>query len=346
MKKTVGDVQNGSRRLIYFDMLNIAACISVIFLHCNSMVHTFSYGKNWILALMIECLFYWAVPIFFMLTGATLMRYRDRYDTTTFFRRRLLRTAVPFVIWNAIWYLLLPNATDGLSIRGFISGMMSNQIVSVYWFFFPLFGIYLSLPALSWLADRRKTLWYLVIGSFVLQSVMPKLFTLLGLSWNGDLTIRVASGHIMFVLLGYLLSTTDIPVKQRRVIYLLGIFGLVFRFFWTLIVSERAGTLNRTFFDYLGFPSVLYAVAVFTWFKYFDFSPLEKKAKQIAKISSCSFGIYLIHRPLLQHIFFGIMGVSTTSLFARTIAPPIIYLCLLAMVYFMQRIPFVRRAVP
>ena len=66
------------------DSLNIAACFSVIALHCNQMVHTWQPGKNWLLALLIEVLFYWAVPVFLMLTGATLMRYRDRYDTKTF----------------------------------------------------------------------------------------------------------------------------------------------------------------------------------------------------------------------------------------------------------------------
>ncbi|XCB29844.1 hypothetical protein RQN30_11930 [Arcanobacterium hippocoleae] len=41
-------------------------------------------GKNWAAALAIETIFFFAVPIFFMLTGATLLRYRDRYDTQTF----------------------------------------------------------------------------------------------------------------------------------------------------------------------------------------------------------------------------------------------------------------------
>ncbi|MBM6891761.1 acyltransferase family protein [Enorma massiliensis] len=345
MKKQVVGETSPSGRIVYFDLLNICACLCVIFLHANSMVHTFAYGKNWVLALAIECVFYWAVPIFFMLTGATLMRYRDRYDTRSFFRRRLLKTAVPFIIWNLIWYLVLPQE-NALSVRGFVSGVMSNQIVSVYWFFFPLFGIYLSLPALSWLADKRETLWYLVGGTFVLQSVMPKVFALLGMSWNGELIVRVASGHIMFVLLGYLLSTESISSNKRKVIYALGAFGLAFRFIWTLVVSEQAGSLDRTFFDYLGFPSVLYATAIFVWFKYRDFSSLKKHAPFLSKISACSFGIYLIHRPIMQYLLFGFMGISTTSVLARTIMPPLYYLALLFIVYIIKKVPLIRKIVP
>lgn len=338
--------RGASKRVLYFDVLNICACLCVIFLHCNSMVHTFAYGGNWMLALAIECVFYWAVPVFFMLTGATLMRYRDRYDTKTFFQRRVLRTVVPFLIWNAIWYVMLPQEGGGLSLSGFVSGMMLNKIVSVYWFFFPLFGIYLSLPVLSLLADHRRVLWYAVGASFVLQSVAPQVFSLLGLSWNGELTLRVASGHIMFVLLGYLLSTEELSSRQRGLVYALGIFGLIFRFGWTLWASETSGELDRTFFNYLGFPSVLYAAAVFVFFKYRDFGALERHGRALAKVSACSFGVYLIHRPILQHVVFGLLGVPVTSVLARTVMPVAYYVCLVAVVYVVRKVPVLRRVFP
>lgn len=121
-----------SKRVVYFDLLNIGACLCVIFLHCNGMVHTFTRGWNWVLALAIECIFIWAVPVFFMLSGATLMRYRDRYDTRTFFKRRILRTFLPFLIWNLVWYLLPLDLGKGYSLQGFISGVMSNGIETVY----------------------------------------------------------------------------------------------------------------------------------------------------------------------------------------------------------------------
>lgn len=52
--------------------------------------------------MFIEALFYFAVPVFFMLTGATLINYRKRYGTGTFFKKRLLKTLVPFIIWSII----------------------------------------------------------------------------------------------------------------------------------------------------------------------------------------------------------------------------------------------------
>lgn len=92
-QKQIGPRHEEPRSL--FDCLNIAACFSVIALHCNQMVHTWQPGKNWLLALLIEVLFYWVVPVFLMLTGATFMRYRDRYDTKTFLSKRIKRTVIP-----------------------------------------------------------------------------------------------------------------------------------------------------------------------------------------------------------------------------------------------------------
>ena len=76
------------RRIVYFDVLNILACVSVVILHHNGIVHHFSNSTAWNQALVAEVLFYWAVPVFFMLSGATLLNYRERYSTRVFFKER------------------------------------------------------------------------------------------------------------------------------------------------------------------------------------------------------------------------------------------------------------------
>lgn len=75
-------------RIIYFDVLNIAATFGVIMLHCNGLAHTYSETLAWYQALLVEVLIYWPVPIFFMLSGATLIGYRERYTTVDFFKKK------------------------------------------------------------------------------------------------------------------------------------------------------------------------------------------------------------------------------------------------------------------
>ena len=75
-----------SAHYCYLDILNIIAIIAVIALHHNGGVHTYRNEASWYFNLIIECIFYFAVPVFLLITGATLMKYRERYNTKTFFK--------------------------------------------------------------------------------------------------------------------------------------------------------------------------------------------------------------------------------------------------------------------
>ena len=71
--------------------------IQILVCHClsgcsgdacrNGCFWQFSYDRYWITANIIECICYFAVPIFFMISGATLLNYRKRYTTAVFFKK-------------------------------------------------------------------------------------------------------------------------------------------------------------------------------------------------------------------------------------------------------------------
>lgn len=46
------------KRIIYIDVLNIIACICVVAMHCNGIVHTFSYDRAWKTSLIVETVAY------------------------------------------------------------------------------------------------------------------------------------------------------------------------------------------------------------------------------------------------------------------------------------------------
>lgn len=337
-----------SKRVIYFDLLNVSACIAVIALHCNEMVHTWSSGLNWRYALAIEVLFYWAVPVFFMLTGATCMSYRKRYSTSVFLKKRFKKTLIPFIFWNlAIYvYIVLFQGASVLGPRTFINQILENKIESVYWFFFPLFSIYLSLPIISKLQDDMKTIRYALITSFVFSSLAPFTLPELGISWTENTTVFACSSYLSYVLLGYYLANNDIKKETRCCIYLLGIFAMAFRYLFTLYSSNSLGYVDKTYFDYSAFPAYLQAAAVFVFAKYFDSQCLSKFKNVLSKASSCSFGVYLIHKPVLDFLIFQGMGVSTLSITLRTIGVPILYLSCALIVYVLKKIPVVKVIVP
>lgn len=74
----------------FLSFLQCICAISVVTLHTNGIFWKFSQTERyWFTANIVESLFYFAVPIFFMITGATLLNYQERYSTKEYFVRRI-----------------------------------------------------------------------------------------------------------------------------------------------------------------------------------------------------------------------------------------------------------------
>lgn len=161
----------GKTRYQYIDVLNILACLCVVFMHCNGIVHSYENTRAWKESMIVETVAYWAVPVFFMISGATLLGYRDKYSTTVFLKKRMVKTVIPFVIWtviNIVFKTVTGLMEPDFSVSGIISMFNNTTAESVYWFFIPLFMVYLSMPVVSLLKDNRRVLVYIAGTAFLI----------------------------------------------------------------------------------------------------------------------------------------------------------------------------------
>ena len=180
---------SNSNRVIYFDILNIFACFAVILLHHNGIVHNFSNTLAWKESLVIECGFYWAVPVFLMLSGANLMNYRSKYNTVTFFQKRILRTVIPWLLWSfltLLWKCKTGKFTlESHSVKYIFDLIVNNRIMPIYWFFSALFACYLAIPVFSLLLERKKS--FGISYYWILYLLSASHFLICGLAFPGDL---------------------------------------------------------------------------------------------------------------------------------------------------------------
>ena len=337
------------KRILYFDMLTIVACVCVIAMHCNNLVHAFEPTGAWNQALAIEVLAYWAVPVFFMLTGANNMGYRKKYDTKTFLLRRLRKLVIPFIFWSVFVYGLncLLDPDVHLWFPDFWEGLLNSSIEASYWFFPAIISLTLAMPVLSLLADHRSTCWYVVICAFVLTFLLPPVCELANIPWStGFLSLPVAGGYVAYALLGYLLATGEVERKWRICIYILAVASLALRYAFTLEASYAAGETVRTLFGYTNFIAVFPSVAIFLLFKYIKWPAfLENHSTGVATISGCAFGIYLIHRLLIRGAMFH-FGFIWQSVEMRLLCPIPIFLVALVLVFIIKKIPVLKELVP
>lgn len=339
------------KRYLYIDILNIFACLCVIFMHCNGIAHNYSNTRIWKESMAIETIAYWAVPVFFMISGAMLIGYREKYSTISFFRKRVTKTFFPFIIWiliNMGIKVLLGQMKFPTRLSDFLSMFNNTTTENVYWFFIPLFMIYLSIPVLSLLKENRRILLYMTFAAFLTYSVYPVSCLILKIQKNEAVQFPAAGGYLLFALLGYLLSTAEMSKKVRTVFYVLGLFGIAIRFGTTVLWSQESGMLNQTFWGYMNFPAVFLACAVFVAAKSIKWEKMikgEVAQKRLSKLAGAGFGVYLIHMIVfrfLQHV----TGLEMTSYLWRFVMPFVIYFLSVSAVLVMKRVPLLKHIVP
>lgn len=339
-----------NNRVIYFDILNVLACICVIFLHMNGIVHTYSTSMAWKTALVFEVICYWAVPIFIMLSGATLLKYRERYDTKTFFKKRFIKVLVPWIIWSLVLYII---KNKNLNLLQFIKDFSYGRIESIYWFFPLILFLYCLIPVLSIFTEKkeyRKILKAIVLFQFIFKGIIYPICVVTKVTFPTVFSYCIGvNSYIIFLLLGYLLSTENLTKKQRIFVYLSGIASALIRYFYTYYFSIKEGVLNKDLFDYCSGISIMLAIAVFIFIKNIDWEKIRNKLhikpNVIAKISSCSFGVYLIHM-LIKNKLTNMLELNVYSIWYRTIGAIAIYLICLLIVYIIKKIPIIRKIVP
>ena len=339
-----------NKRIIYYDILNIIACIAVIFLHCNGTIHSFANTRLWKESLVIEVLCYFAVPIFIMISGATLLRYRERYSTKEFFIKRIEKVVLPWVMWSLIIFVL---RNKSLNIIQFADYFLYEKIEAIYWFFPLIIYLYCLIPVLSILTEKkeyRKTMWYIVLFIFTFQTVLQPIFKMLKIPFPNVFNFMLGqNSYIIYLLLGYLLSTTELSKKQKSGIYVLAIIALLTRYLHTIFVSINTGILNKDSWGYTAFTALFPTVALFVFIKGVNwgniFNKLKINTKVVSNLASCSFGVYLIH-ILLRRKLANIIGISTVSYFYRLVYPLILYIICVGIVFIIKKIPIIKKIVP
>ena len=111
------------------------------------------------------------------------MNYRTRYDTKTFFIKRVLKVVIPFLAWVIIMFAWKIFVVKSISIESIntpiklLNSFFANKEESTYYFMFEMLAVYMVMPLLSLLSHRkyRKTLWLTVILFFVFNGFLPNI---------------------------------------------------------------------------------------------------------------------------------------------------------------------------
>ena len=318
--------QVGSRRIEYLDALRVLATLTVAVLHLSAQnwANVAVSSRAWFAFNLYDSAAHWAVPVFVMISGALFLR--REISIPVLFRKYILRIAVAFIFWSALYAFI-----DYLHTRS-VTASVSSFLTGHYhmWFLFMIAGLYLIVPLLRrFTCDLSLTRYFLLLG-LIFTFLLPQLalllsFTAPGLAGAVNTVLgysffHFALGFSFYFVGGYYLSLREYTKYEELVIYLAGIAGFLFTVYASLRLSLAQNAPSVLFYDYNTFNMLLMSVAVFVFAKqHLNFPRIGKKARRVLHaLSKYSFGAYLCHALLIDALndVFGLNTLSCNAFFS------------------------------
>lgn len=325
---------NTENRIIWLDWLRVGACLMVMVVHSTEPFYLGGQGARILTATDA----FWAsfsdsfvracVPLFVI--ASSYLLFPLRMSTGAFFRRRLSRLLVPFVLWTLVYALMWGDPVRNL--KGLLLNF--NYAAGHLWFVYMLLGVYLLMPLLSPWAERvgkRELQGYLGVWCLTLFIPFirewasggevpvihgptgipnPAAYPLWGeASWNGYSTFYYVSGFIGYLLLGLYFRKFVPELSWRRTltiglpVWLLGFVicfgGFLLRVFQTADSFPLEGPVDYA----VGWETPWYndtiGVALMAVGWVMLFRKFKASSRTLVAVSKASYGMYLCHMIVL-----------------------------------------------
>ena len=348
-------------RITYFDLLRIFAIYTTVVIHVISQVwyiadiHDFPW-KVFNVFLSASC---WGVPVFTMISGTLFLDPERSVETGKLYSKNIKRLVIAFVFWAVVYAAVFD--IRGKSLDKFFYSVFTGDFHM--WYVVMILVMYMLTPLLRRFTDDLKLTAYFLKLSFVISFLIPQVLFLLGIpqipyfqsmvkglsKTFGDLAGYFPHFYLFFFVAGHYFTKTELTLKQRRLIYILGLLGFVFTVVATDLYSLFLGEENQYFQGKGTVNILLMTVAVFVFAKYelikIRFS--EKGLSLLRKVSDCCLGIYFVHL-LITKASYGLFDLSTQPIHPIvrcTVLPVVFFAMSLVAVLVMKRLPLLKKTV-
>ena len=324
-------------RVQYISLASVMSAIAVVFLHANECVGNFSFARYWFTANILHSIFIFAVPIFFMISGAMLLDFNKKYNLKTYFFKRVSKTLIPYVIWSIIgiffqFYYL--KSIQSINLMFIINCLLKGCAIDAYWFFIPLFELYILFPLFVYFVDNKKYCLFFMGLLLVVNSIL-NFFNV------------YIMGYAFFAVFGFYIHKYGVSNKIRYLFYLLAIFGFLTNTFCSYYISTVTGHLFRSYIHYTFIPAMFYPLGLFIFIKYnlVKIMKHEYVIKMVSFLEYYTFGIYLIHWYILK-ILIKLFNININSIVYRLGSPFVVIIICIIIIKFLRNIPLIKKIVP
>jgi len=308
-------MQSGKRNIEWLDSLRVIAIIGVIMIHEATPVVKMSYDGNmgnWWTGNIFDSAVRFAVPLFLMLSGATMLG--KEYDLKTFYRKRFVRVLSPFLFWMvAYWvyrWMVLPSSHQPHTFSSVglwaVQLLGSEGISKHFWYVYMILFFYLLFPLIGKgvRSLKNRELFWLIIG-WALLSFSSRKLSVNFYSWTDHYPARLL-GYFQYsgyLILGYYLNKFSITTRSQRGIAAgLFVLSVVIASVSTWFFSNQAHRLDQSMYGNVTFNTMLQVIALFLLVK--DTTIKNRVLLRMQQlISNYSYGVYLSHIMVIGILF-------------------------------------------
>lgn len=285
--------------------LRITATLSVILLHTastiseNCDIFNITDSQKIVLSFIHHVLF-WAVPVFFMLTGKLLLDSQRDISYEKAIKKYTMRPILALCIFSfpcACIKIFMENGDFNINIipKAFLA-LLTNNSFSHFWYLYELIGIYLLLPVLKPFIKtaEKKPIDILLILLFLSCFLFSLIESVTNINIAFDMLLPYS---VFYLILGYRLS-----ISVKSVNSLILFTGIVLTSVFILI-SEIYG-FSQYIAGYKSPVIVLLAVCVYLLFDKIVLKNIgSRRFEMIWSIDRLCFGAYLIHPIFIQFTY-------------------------------------------
>ncbi|NMD38058.1 MAG: acyltransferase family protein [Christensenellaceae bacterium] len=284
----------------------------VVVIHVSSVIKNMDISSNRFMIFSIfNNLSVMSVPLFFMISGRIVLQKDYSINDLLL---KCLKYFLVFLIFGIIenfnQLINLIKYFDVENFKNFIDLILSNT--TYRWFLLAIIGLYLFSPMLKAIVKDKNVLKYFLILQFVilflfsdLQNISPLGRTIpvsKGITLNSHFFVY----SFYFVLGYYLGEKSTFKIKNNILItaFLLAFSILSISF---ILYSRKINSIFLEALNWNTTSTLIMSISTFIIFK----NNFNKPNKITTLISSCTFGIYLVHVPILKH--FNIFNVTVND---------------------------------
>lgn len=281
---------------IAIDIMRIIAAYFVILCHVS--------GGGSVFAIVCSSFARFSVPLFVVISGYFMLNRQNRLKSILSKCGRLMGT---MVVWSALYYAYFTatNQMTPLKPFGVVRYLLTEPVH--LWYIYAIVTLYLLTPLLqvfSTHASKQEYLYALgttfVLGSIVIIAIRSRAFPLLETIID-QMKVPYTLGFVCLYLAGGFLG--KFTVKNRNWFGGLFCLGSAVSVIGTLLLN-RFTEQKDLFLSFFAPGAILSGISLFVVVEdLYKKHPIDSVAVQnrITDLSSCTFGIYLLH-PLVINV--------------------------------------------